>query len=147
MLRQMKNFGIMLERFKILLRLTILNLAHCALRETKPPSKQLLTQRLAEKTQMTRMIPVSPENLTDMPTRERRPELVRLKKLVPKLRRRTELITLVPVTPTAQRCSVVSRKHRPATRTAPTTNRTTRPTSLPTGNTHLITPSSSRSCL
>src|SRR5215211_56378 len=135
MLRQAQGSGEISERFEVLFRPAILNLAYLRLRETKPSSEQFLIERLTIKMQMAGMIPVCLENLADVLTREGCPKFVRLEKLVLELGRwPAELIALFPMTPAAQQCGVVSRKHRSAARTAP------RCTSLRIGRTHLIPP-------
>jgi hypothetical protein len=84
------------------------------------------------------MISVRPEYFANVPTRECRPELVRLEKLVPELNwRRTELIALLPIAPAAQTGGVVSREHCSAALAETTaTGRTAQCRSLRTGRAH-----------
>ena len=70
-----------------------------------------MIQSLTEQFKMPRVIAVRPENLPDMLTFERRSELIGLEEAITLGRRRAELITLLPVTPTAQARGVVRSEH------------------------------------
>jgi len=98
----MQNLGIVPQRFEILLRLSVFQLAYLSLRKAKPSSEKFLIERLAEQLEMARMVPVRLKYFANMLTAKCGPELVRLEELVPELGRwRAELITLLPVAPTA----------------------------------------------
>lgn len=127
MLWQVQDSGVISQRFKVLFRLTIFNSAYLRLSEAQPSSENFLIQRPAKNQQVAGMTSVCPEDFADVLTRERRPELVRLEKLILELGRCcAELIALLPVAPTAQACGVISRKHGSAARTASATHRTMR---------------------
>jgi hypothetical protein len=99
---KVQDLSIIPQRLKVLLRLSVLQLAHLSLRKAKPSSEKLLIERLAEQSQMARVVPVRLEYLANVLTRECSAELVRLEKLIPELSRwRSKLITLLPVAPTA----------------------------------------------
>jgi len=70
-----------------------------------------LIQGLTEQLKMPRVISVCPEDLPDMLTLERRSEFIGLEEAITLGRRRAELITLLPVTPTAQTSGVVRSEH------------------------------------
>jgi hypothetical protein len=140
MLWQVQDPGIIPECRKVLLRLTILDLAYLRLSKTEPPSEQFLIERLAKQLKMARMVSICLENLADVLTFESCPKLIRLEKRVSEFNWwRAKLIAFLPVTPAAQTRGVVSREHCPAACAGTAAaGRITRGTSLRTGRAHLI---------
>ena len=70
----------MAQRVQVLLGLAVFQLAHLRLGESEPTPQKLLVQRLAVQLKVPGVIAVGLEDLADVLTLERRPELVGLKK-------------------------------------------------------------------
>jgi hypothetical protein len=134
----MQNLGIVPQRFEILLRLSVFQLTYLSLCKAKPSSEKFLIECLAEQLEMARMVPVRLKYFANVLTPKCGPELVRLEELVPELGRwRAELITLLPVAPTAQARAVIRSERCSTALTATSRSRTGRASPLWTGSAHL----------
>jgi hypothetical protein len=139
MLWKMQNLGVVSKSFEVLFRLAIFELTHLGLREAKPAPKKLLIESFAKKLEMTRVVPIRLENLPYVLARKSGAKLISLEELISELRGwSAELVTLLPVTSTAQASGVVGRERRSATCAAAAVARYS--ASQATGSAHLNPP-------
>ena len=116
-LRDVEDASVIPQRLKILFRLPVLQFGNLRLGQAEPSAEYLLVQRLAEQSQVTRMVPVRPEHSANVLTLEGSSQVIGGPELVTRYGRRSELVPLLSVAAPAQARSVVSGERHRAHRT------------------------------